>query len=64
MSKRQPDFTVAALNKRTDMKANIGGAWVNEDGSISVILNGFVKLEQEGRNELLITLFPSKKDQT
>lgn len=53
---RTPDFRVAAMNKKTDEKANIGAAWKNEDGSISVTLDSFVKIE--GSKDILITLFP------
>lgn len=60
MNARKPDFRVAALNKTTDHKGNVGGAWSNPDGSISVVLNSFIVLRQSGNNELLITLFPEK----
>ncbi len=53
---RTPDFRIAALNKRTDEKAIIGAAWKNEDGSISITLNSFIKIE--GSKDILITLFP------
>lgn len=53
---RKPDYSVAALNKATDAKGQIGAAWKNDDNTISVILNDFVVVKQEG--DLLITLFP------
>lgn len=53
---RKPDYDVSALNKATDVKGRIGAAWKNDDGTISVILNDFVAVKQEG--DLLITLFP------
>ncbi len=63
-SARKPDYVVGALLKDTmlkkaDCKGDIGAAWVNSDGTISVVLNPFVSLQQDG--DLLITLFPKLK---
>jgi hypothetical protein len=55
---RKPDYRVAALNKITDAKNNIGGAWTNKDGSIAIKIDDFIVLH--GGRELLITLFPNK----
>jgi hypothetical protein len=54
---RKPDYRVAAMNKRTDEKGTVGSAWVNENGTISITINGFVHIE--GSKDLLITLFPN-----
>lgn len=59
MSKK-PDYTVAAMNKATDAKSNIGAAWINSDGTVSIILDAFVVLH--GGKELLVTLFPRIKE--
>jgi hypothetical protein len=56
---RKPDYRVAAMNKITDDKNNIGAAWTNKDGSITIILDSFIYLE--GGKALLITLFPNKE---
>lgn len=56
---RKPDWDVRAMNKATDEKATIGGAWNNDDGSIAIILNPFVFLES--KKELLVTLFPRRE---
>ncbi len=56
---RKPDYDVAAMNKATDEKARVGAAWLNEDGSISITLSAFTKLESS--KDLVITLFPLKK---
>lgn len=53
---RRPNYRVAAMDKDTDMKANVGAAWINADRTISVVLEGFVVLQ--GGKQLLITLFP------
>lgn len=58
MTNRKPDYRVAALNKGTDEKGVVGAAWINDNGSIAIILDPFVNLQQQGR-QLLITLFPS-----
>lgn len=56
---RKPDYRVAALNKKTDEKANVGAAWINPDGSIAISIEGFICLN--GGKDLLITLFPVDK---
>lgn len=62
MSKgRKPDYRVAAMLKSTDQKSQVGAAWINEDGSIAVVLNEFTVLPPGGK-DLLITLFPNKDE--
>jgi len=56
-TQRKPDYRVAALNKTTDLKGNVGAAWNNDDETISIVLNNFTCLQQSG--DLLITLFPN-----
>jgi len=61
---RQPDFHVSALRRGTqgryDCKNNrIGGAWKNEDGTIDILLDCFIKLEQQG--DLSIKLFSNRR---
>ena len=58
MITRKPDYKVSALNKRTECKGPIGAAWINDDKTISVILDEFISLTQDGH--LLITLFPAE----
>ncbi len=56
-SKKEPDYRVAALRKSTqDNNGNIGVAWVDEKGRISVKLDSFVVLE--GGPDLVLSLFP------
>lgn len=52
---RKPDFDVAVLHKGSGMKGRIGAAWENDDGSIGIVLNPAVNLQQDG--QLQITLF-------
>lgn len=42
----QPDFDLVFLRKATGEKGKVGAGWSNPDGSISVVLNPFVQLEQ------------------
>lgn len=56
MKSRTPDYNVKAMNKATGEKARIGAGWLNEDNSISIVLNSFTVIE--GNPNLLITLFP------
>lgn len=58
---RPPDYLVSALCKQTDVKGNIGGAWINEDGTIRIRLNPFVVLDTY-RQDLVVTLFPNDRD--
>ena len=39
---RKPDYRVAAMNKATDDKATVGAAWINDDATISIVLESFV----------------------
>jgi hypothetical protein len=54
---RKPDYNVHAMNKVTNAKARIGAAWMNEDHTISIVLDAFVVVP--GGSDLLITLFPN-----
>lgn len=55
---KRPDYRVAAMNKDTEAKGNIGAAWINENGTISVTIEPFIHIQ--GGKEMLITLFPNK----
>jgi hypothetical protein len=55
---RQPDWTLNALNKETDQKSPVGVAWSNDNGSISIRLNGWVQLTADPN--LVLTLFPKR----
>lgn len=54
---RKPDYEVSALHKVTEERGNIGGAWINEDDTISIKLNPFLTITSK---DLVITLFPKK----
>lgn len=54
---RKPEYKLKAMNKFNDEKAEVGAAWLNEDGSISVVLNPFVVLKR--KKSLVLTLFPN-----
>lgn len=55
MASRKPDYRLKFLNKDTDEKGELGAAWKNEDGSISIVLNAKVTISQ---NEMeVLTLF-------
>lgn len=55
MANRKPDYNVHAMDKRTNQKARVGAAWVNDNGTISIVLNNFVVLQ--GNIDLVVTLF-------
>ena len=53
---RRPDYNVNAWNHNTDEKGRIGAAWANDDGTIGVKLNPFVRLDLS--DDIQIMLFP------
>lgn len=55
---RKPDYKLSVLSKSNEHKGNVGVAWENKDGSISIKLNPFVTLA--AIQELIITLFPNE----
>lgn len=57
---RQPDYKVGCLDKTDNRKGNVGAAWLNEDGTISMVFDPFVVIQ--GGRDRLITLFPNQKD--
>lgn len=58
-TRRLPDYHVAAMNEH-GRNARIGGAWVNEDESISIKLDQFIHLNNDD-GQLQIRLFPRKE---
>lgn len=56
---RKPDYSVSALNPKTNLKGKVGAAWTNDDGSLQLKLDPFVVLK--GEDDLLIRLFPTEK---
>ena len=57
---RKPDYVVKALNKHTDEKNKVGAAWLNKDGSVSVVLDPFITLTAS--KSLVITIFPIESE--
>lgn len=58
---RKPDYRIAALNKVTDEKqARIGAAWVNPDGSISLVFDPFVTVPV-GLRDYDVPTFPERQ---
>jgi len=58
MSGCQPDYRIAALDKSTGQQQNVGAAWINPGGRISVQFDPFVVLDFRDKN-LVISLFPA-----
>jgi hypothetical protein len=58
MMPRKPDYTLSVMDKESGKKLpNAGGAWKNEDGSLSISLNACVVLTSD--KNLSIVLFPA-----
>lgn len=53
---RKPNYRLKFLHKQTEEKGEIGAAWLNEDNSISIVLNPMVVVMQSPH--LVLTLFP------
>jgi hypothetical protein len=59
---RRPDFILKAMNKTTDQRTGkIGAAWINQDGSIALVLDPAVQIHSDP--ELVIMLFPNDRDE-
>lgn len=56
MAGRKPDYNLSAMDKKTEMKGQIGGAWTNPNRSISIRLNPWVVLDGANK-DLVLTLF-------
>jgi hypothetical protein len=54
-----PDYRLSALNKSTDETRNIGAAWNQPHGRISIKLDAFTVLQSSP--DLIITLFPANE---
>lgn len=54
-----PTHHLKVLDKTTDERAKIGAGWLNADGSISVVLNPCVVIQND--KNLVYTLFPVTK---
>lgn len=57
---RKPEYKLKALNKLTNAKSTIGTAWLNEDGSISVVIDLCCTLVHDPN--IVYTLFPNTKE--
>lgn len=56
----KPAYRLRALNKASNLKGTIGSAWNVDEGAISIQLDSFVTLHQDGN--LVLTLFPVDGD--
>jgi len=58
---RAPNFILKAMNKVTDQKSGkIGAAWSNADGTITLVLDMFVKIDYTP--DIVLTLFPNDRE--
>lgn len=56
MAGKPPDYNVSAVVRDTAIKGNVGVAWKQDDGRISIKLHAFVVLT--AGPDLFISLFP------
>lgn len=55
----KPTHRLKGMNKNNDkQQACLGAGWLNPDGSVSIVLDQFIVLEQ--RDGWIFTLFPVK----
>lgn len=59
MSGRIPDFTVGVWHRPSKTSGNVGVAWAQDDGRISIKLNPGALLQFDP--EMFVTLFPYKE---
>lgn len=52
----KPTHKLKYLNKRLNIKAEVGAGWYNTNGSISIVINPLVVLAQN--EDSVYTLFP------
>lgn len=52
----KPHYRLKFLNKKTEETGEIGAVWVNEDGSMTLVLNPMVTVVQS--RDIVLTLFP------
>ncbi len=53
----KPDYRVKALNKNTEEKGELGVAWKNPEGHITIVFNPFVVVPTG--KDFVITMFPN-----
>ena len=53
---KKPDYRLSALDKSTDDRGQIGVAWKNTNGSISIVLNPWVQIS--ANRDMVLMLFP------
>lgn len=56
---KPPDFTVWAIDPKTDEKGTVGAAWWNEGGEMTIKINPFTTLTAT----MMIKLYPVEKGQ-
>ena len=59
--RRAPDYYLKTLHKKTGRKGRIGAAWDNVSGSISIVLDPFVVIDWQHRDDVVLTLFPNDR---
>ena len=57
---RKPDYRIACLNKTNEESGNIGVAWNNPEGHITIVFNPFVTVPTG--KDFVITMFPNSPE--
>ena len=58
----KPTHRLKVMNKKTNAKCNdAGAAWLNKDGSISIVLGACVVLTED--RDMVYTLFPIDREE-
>lgn len=52
---KKPDYRIACLNKTNEERGNIGAAWDNPEGHITIVFNPFVTVPTG--KDFVITMF-------
>ena len=56
----RPDYILKTLNKKTGQRADVGIGWLNASGSIAVVPNPLVVIQNDGTQ--IFTLFPVRQE--
>jgi len=56
----KPNYRIRALNKHTEAQGELGVAWDNPEGHITIVFNPFVQVPTG--KEFVITMFPIKRN--
>jgi len=58
----KPTHRLKMLHRQSKSTNDVGAGWLNEDGSISVVLNVGTALDWHDKHDCVLTLFPIDRE--